>query len=281
MSVEVTLRRLGGVATSSTLIRIHSRPVFRQARLDGTILRAGPDRYVLPGGKERIAAAARVNGSLTHLSAAQHHGWRVKNTPEQVQVVVPRGRKVSPDRRVGVELFRGPTSGLVTDKVRTVIDCARKLPFDAALGVADSALKDPDVTREALMAAAMASPRTGRGRVIRVIEYADSGAANTFESSLRALAIEAGLQVETQVLIGNIGQCDVADRGRRIAIEGDSYRYHSKPSAFRKDVRRYTTFARLGWIVVRFTVEDVLDDPDYVLAVLRDVCALRPQVGVA
>ena len=84
--------------------------------------------------------------------------------------------------------------------------------------------------------------------------------------------------MKAQVKIGTVGVCDLADRSRMIAIEGDSYRYHSSPAAFRKDVRRYTKLGRLGWLVLRFTLEDVLETPDYVLDVLRDVMRLRPVV---
>jgi hypothetical protein len=50
----------------------------------------------------------------------------------------------------------------VTDPVRTVIDCARDLPFDEALAVADSALRSGKVGPDALRQAAARSPRTGR-----------------------------------------------------------------------------------------------------------------------
>jgi len=212
MDATQALRSVGGIADSSTLVKMVGRRRFRQAVRRELVVRAGPDRYVLPGAKERLAAAARVAGSLTHLSAAQHWGWKVKTPPAAPQVVVPRGRKLSHERRKGIEIFRGPLDGLVTSKIRTVIDCARTLPFDEALAVADAALNDPDVSRDALMAEALASPRTGRARVVRVVQHADPGADNSFESVLRALCIDAGFEVETQVQIGDLGWCDIADR---------------------------------------------------------------------
>jgi len=278
MNAVIALRRLGGIADAPTLIAAVSRREFDGALRRGDILRAGHNRYVLPGAKDRVNAAARVGGSLTLLSAAMHHGWRVKTPPARPQVVVPAGRKVSVERAEGVELFRGPVDGVATGKLRTVIDCLRRLPFDEALAVADSALADPDVTLELLQAAAEASSRTGRRRVLRVLRYADQRAANTFESALRALCIEAGLDVEPQVQIGDIGRCDVGDRSRRIAIEGDSFRYHSSPIDYERDVHRYTAFGRLGWLVLRFTLDDALERPDYVRAVLRDVLVHRPPV---
>lgn len=216
---------------------------------------------------------------MSHLSAAQHWGWRIKTPPDVVQVVVPRGRKISDERAEGLAIFRGPVDGIVTNKLRTVVDCCRVLPFDEALAVADSALQDPEVTLPGLRREAEASSRNGRSRALRVLSYADPGAANSFESVLRALCIEAGLDVEAQVAIGDIGICDMADRSRMIAIEGESFRYHGSEQMFEKDVRRYTAFGRLGWLVLRFTVDDVIDRPAYVLEVLRDVLAIRPVVS--
>ena len=163
--------------------------------------------------------------------------------------------------------------------MRTVIDCCRHLPFDEALAVADSALQDVDVSLADLMDAAHSSPRTGRSRVLRVLSHADPGSANSFESALRALCIEAGLEVEAQGDIGGVGVCDIVDRRRMLAIEGESFAYHGSEKAFEKDVRRYTAFGRRGWLVIRFTVNDVLTNPSYVSRVLSDVMACRPVVS--
>jgi len=267
------------VSDAATLVRLSGRADFRRGVRQQTIVRAGPNRYVLPGGKERLEAAARVGGAVSHLSAAQHWGYRIKTAPERIQVVVPRGRKVTDQRAEGIDLFIGPVDGPVTDPIRTVIDCCRVLPFDEALAVADSSLRQPDVTLERLVAAAELSSRKGRSRVLGVLEYADPGADNSAESVLRALWIQAGLKVKAQVKIGQVGSCDVADPGRRIAIELDSFRYHGANEAlFNRDVRRYTGFGRLGWLVLRFTLDEVLNQPSYVLEVLREVKAVRPVV---
>jgi len=279
VDVAKVLRQQGGVSDAAALIGIVGRPAFRRAVRQGQIRKAGHNRYVLPGGKQRLDAAARVGGALSHLSAAQHWGFRIKTPPACVQVMVPRGRKVSDERAEGVELFTGPVDGFVTDRIRTVIDCCRALPFDEALAVADSSLRSPEVSMDKLVEAAEQSSRKGRSRVLRVLAHANPGAANSFESVLRALCIEAGLDVEAQVEIGDIGRCDIADQSRMIVVEGESFRYHGSESAFEKDVRRYTAFGRLGWLVLRFTVDDVINRPSYVLNVLRDVIEIRPVVS--
>ena len=52
-------------------------------------------RYALPGTDEHRRTAHRLHAVLSHLSAAQHHGWKVKVPPEQAWVTVRRNRKVS------------------------------------------------------------------------------------------------------------------------------------------------------------------------------------------
>jgi hypothetical protein len=91
----------------------------------------------------------------------------------------------------------------VTTPSRTVIDCARLLPFDEALAIADSALRSGFVTREELTEADVRG--AGALAVRRVVRHADPRAANPFESVLRALCLEAGLSVEPQgeVVLGH------------------------------------------------------------------------------
>ena len=161
-------------------------------------------------------------------------------------------------------------------RAQTVVDCARTLPFDEALCVADSAMRDPRVTRDDLLAAVEQSPRSGRGKVRHVVESADEGAANAFESLVRAVAMEVdGLRLRTKVQVGSIGWVDLADPALRIVVECDSWAFHSGEDLFRRDVRRYTDMVRRDWLVVRFVWEDARSDQDRIRAVLRDVVALR------
>jgi very-short-patch-repair endonuclease len=181
----------------------------------------------------------------------------------------PEGRACG-ERRASVVRTR------VTGKLRTVVDCARWLPFPDGLSVADSALRAGDLTKSQLLTAAEASPRTGRPAAIKVARAADGRAANPFESSLRAIAEGVpGLRVEPQVPIGAVGHADLADEHLQIAIEAESWEFHATPEAFRYDVRRYTSFSRLDWLLVRFLWEDVMHRPELVHAILADVARHR------
>jgi very-short-patch-repair endonuclease len=279
MSPGDALTRLGGVATSAELRRLTSRRRLRTALTNGRVVRVSKGVYALPGCAEARLAAARVGGVVSHLSAAQHYRWPLKLPPTRPTITVPRRR--SGLDTAGLELHWAGLSPDqvhhgVTTKVQTVIDCARSYPFDVALAVADSALRD-GVRREDLTAAALASPRTGRSKALRVVRAADGRAANPFESVLRAIADDVpGLCVVPQQPVGDVGYVDLLDQRLRLVIEADSFQWHSTRRAWARDVRRYTCFVRLGYTVVRFTWGEVMFQPEYVRAVLLDLVAMGP-----
>jgi very-short-patch-repair endonuclease len=279
MEVQEALDFVGGVGTAGELFALTSRRKVRTALASGELVRIMRGRYGRPETNAR-ATAARLGGVLSHLSAALHWGWAVKRPPTMTQIVVPRGRNVDAARRHGVDLRwavldAGDHAGVATTPVRTVIDCARLLPFDEALVVADSALRSRLVTREQLLAAAASSPRTGRRRVLDVIGFADPRAANAFESVLRAIVREvAGAQFEPQLTIGTLGRPDLVDVEHRLILEADSFAFHSDAEALVRDIERYNGFVIEGWTVLRFGWRHVMEQPDYVLACVRAALAV-------
>ena len=130
--------------------------------------------------------------------------------------------------------------------MRTVLDCARFLPFDAALAVADSALRS-GVTRTELLLACARLPRTGRARAFRVVELADARAANAFESVLRAVLMDVpGTHFEPQVWIGNLGRPDLVDLVDMVVVEADSFEFHSDSASLNHDMERYNVVRLRG-----------------------------------
>jgi len=282
MDLTELVIKLGGIATTKELLELFDRPTIRHALGDGRIVRVARGHYGLPGGPEAIAAARRVGGVVSHLSAAQHWGWKVKLPPERPVITVPRNRKLTDRQRAGIDvrwfnLHSDDVHEGVTSKVRTVGDCARTYDFDAALSVADSAVRNGDATPAQLRIDALAGPRTGRPAALRVADFVDGRAANPFESVLRAICLEIpGLLVEPQVWVGGVGRVDLLDETNSLVLEADSWEFHGERSAFVRDVRRYTCFVRLGYAVVNFTWEEVMFEQDYVRAVLADMVRLGP-----
>lgn len=280
VKVEAALGRLGGIATFSELRRLCSRTKIRVALASGRIVRDGHGRYSLPDTDEALRAANKLSGVLCLDSAARYHGWKVKHQPASPAVAVRRNRKLSPERREGlrvlyVDLPPADVRGRATGFVRTVMDCASRLPFDEALAIADSALRAGHVTKSELVLAAERMPDRYRKRCRRVARHASALADNPFESVLRAIALDVpGLRVEPQVPVPGLGRPDLLDRRLRLVIEAESFEFHGKRRLLKRDCERYNAFAIGGWLVVRFAWEHVIFDPAYVHRALRAVVLL-------
>lgn len=281
MQVVECLSQLGGIASRAQLVRITSRKEVDRALRHGDIVAVGHGRYAVSAVDDAVRRAHALNGVLSHTSAALQHGWEVMSVPERPHVTVPRKRKVSPERRRGVELHRGDLTpdeidGIATSKEFTLTQCLRVLPFREGLAVADSAARHGELSLRRRVAITARGP--GSPRIRRIVDAARGEAANPFESGLRAVALEVpGLDVEPQVLIrAETGwtRPDIVDRERRIVLEADSFEWHGKRKALRRDARRYNLLVVDGWIVLRFAWEDVMFDPEYVHRVLVAVVAL-------
>jgi hypothetical protein len=208
------LTQLGGVATLAELTQALTRHQVRHAVAGGRIEHLRRDTYVLPGLDEARRAAICAGGVLGGVGAAQYWGWKVRMPPDRPCVVLPRNaRRPAGDLECHWQgLGEDDVVDGVTGRVATVVCCARWYDVPTALSVADSALREGVVTREQLLAAAEASPRTGRAKVLAVVAAADARAANPFESCLRAHALDVpGLHLEAQGCLPGIGVVDLLD----------------------------------------------------------------------
>lgn len=279
----------GGVATRAALVAATSRREVDEALRAGKLSIVARGRYALAGADAAVAAAHRLSGVLTLESAALWHGWAVKTAAGPPHVAVPRNRRVRPGQAAGVVLhYRDLTAddrqGDATSREATLLHCLRELPFDAALAVADSALRDGEL---AMLRRVAASARgAGAARVRRVVEAARAEAANPFESVLRALALGvSGWRPEPQRWIELPDQWirpDLVDEELMIVLEADSYEWHGDRSALRRDARRYDELVAAGWLVLRFAWEDVMFDQDWVAGIIRRAVERRRDgIGLA
>lgn len=273
MGVAASLTTCGGCATWTQLRRNHTDAAIRAATRRGEIVKVARGRYAMPTVSEHRLEALRRSAVSSHLSAATDYGWPVVRAPEVPWVTVPRHRRVDPADRVGVRLHWAtlPERDLrcgVTSPLRTVLDCARALPFPEALAVADSALRSGQVTQADLRRGAAALRGPGVRGIRRVAELADGRAANPLESALRAAVADVpGTAFVPQWTIAEPGifaVADLADPGLGLILEAEGYAAHGSRDAWRADARRFTGLAAYGWSVLRFPYEDVIHHPDQV-----------------
>ena len=286
---DTALARLGGIARRDRLRALSHWRRIDAALADGSIVRVAHGWYSLPLAQSGRREALRLTGAASHTTAANHWGWKVKTASEQPHVTVRAKRHLAPEAQARAVIHWRDlqpdevADGWVTTPVRTVIDCCLDLPFDEALAVADSALRSGLIRRAVTESARWLGPRQ-RSKVVRVMGAADRRAANPFESVLRAICLEvAGIQVEPQTRIrydGFQARVDLADEDLRLVFEADSHEFHTERKAFDRDCRRYNGLVTRDWLVLRFTWEQVMFEPQVVRRAVDDLVGLRRAQGL-
>ena len=284
--VVAAIGRCGGISDTATLVRLTSRTQLDNAMMRGLILKDARGRYALPTAELGRRTANQLSAVMSHTSAAAHWGWEMKVVPLRPTVTVPRKRRVPAIVRRETDVFwrtlgAGPIApGQATSPLQTVIDCARWLPFDEALAIADSALRHRSVTRDQLLAARPTIAGRGSPAVVRVLCVADGRADNPFESALRATSLDVtDLRLVPQVEIRSRGRRmvrpDLVDEALRIVVEADSFEHHGSRRALAIDCARYDNLVSDGWTVLRFAWEQVMFQPGWVLGCLNAVTRRR------
>ncbi len=254
-------------------------------------MRVARGRYALADCPDPWVTAHRLDAVVSHASAAQVWGLGVLSAPVVPHVIVGRHRHDLARVPAAVHWANLAPQEMdgrlrVTTPLRTVLDCARALPFADALAIADSALRSALVGGSELRAAALGLRGAGRRRVLRVAMSADGRAASPLESAMRSVFIEAQISgFEPQLVVRDgpfYARVDLGDAARRIVAEADSFEHHGHRAALARDCRRYTELVIRGWRVLRFAWEDVMFDRAWVVEAVQaavEGSAHRPAGG--
>ena len=290
-AVEELLARQGRVARRRDLLKAGlSRRELRRRVLRGELRPLSPHLFTDAAqpspGEDLRAAAVALDAVVSHQDAALLWGLELVTTPTERTLTVGRNR--SRAHRAGVRVHRADLDedeqvlreGLrITTVVVTVVDLARRLPLAEAVAVGDSALRRRLATLQQLRTALRALPAgRGRDRVARVIALLDPRCGSVLESLLRVLLTEHGLRPQTQVVVRTrtgrrIGRVDFAWPDLRLVVECDGFACHADRTSYRQDRRRGNALVLAGWQVLRFSWEDVVRHPAYVVATVRGVLA--------
>jgi very-short-patch-repair endonuclease len=144
-------------------------------------------------------------------------------------------------------------------------------PREALVSI-DSALHQGRTSVAAVARALPATAPAGRRLLLRL---ADGRAASVPETLARLALRASGLRVEVGVPITDVGFVDLLVDGR-VVVELDGFAYHSGRKEFAADRRRDRELVARGFLVLRFTYADAVDDPTRVVDAVRAALASWP-----
>jgi len=249
------------------------------------VARGGYRLIELVGETELVRAAATVLPSavVSHFSAARIHGMSF--VPTVHASVTVHASKTHKFAGVRVIRCRDMKSGHVEDwgglsvttVARTAFDLASELSRRHLAVIVDEALASRRTTLDELDDVLRDVARKGKPgvRAMRSVLEARTQ-SDQRQTKLEKIGLQiltsGGLppfEVEYPIPWRPDRRYDVAFVAAQLAIEWDSFRWHSQESVFQSDRERDREAIEHGWHVLRFTWKDVTENPDMVLHSVR------------
>jgi predicted transcriptional regulator of viral defense system len=229
--------------------------------------------------------ASGPGSALSHRDAAALHGLRPSNRATVDVTTADRGHADRP----GITLHRAVLDAAdrttldaipVTTVARTLVDLADTLAPDH-LAKALSEAERLNVLDLTALEQARARTRGRRGSADRALraalaEHAHLGATLTrssLEDAFRALLRQAGLPAPRTNAALHGHEVDALWPDQRLVAELDGYAFHHGRRAFQDDRAKDAALAARGYLVVRFTHDDVVRRGGHVAATLRQLLA--------
>ncbi len=267
-----------------------SKKAISNAARAGRLIQVHPRVYAVGHGhidlRGRLVAALLYVGrgaALSHTTG----GWLWKvleavptvihvSAPGDVQsldaVVVHHPRRFHVVRRDGLP---------VTAVGRTLVDIAGMLPFDAVRkAIANASFRDLLTPTEAV--SALKRGRRGSAAVRLALTQTLPELARTLSPLedlfvIRCDAAELPPPEMNRTILGF--KVDAVWRDRKIAVELDGGQAHGHPAAVHTDRARDLRLRRAGWIILRYSRQQIESDWPMVLAELRSYL-LTPELSV-
>ena len=230
---------------------------------------------------------------FTHLTAAAAYGWWLPEAPAHPVFAAMPSSEPRP-RRPGALVFRHPhppemqeLRGLrLTTPAETLLALARDLtPLDLIV-VADSAVRQGDVTLDELAQIVTGTRRRGAPALRALVPSIDPRSESAWESVMRLLHRAADIPVEPQHELTDdrgrfIARADLWICGTRRVHEYDGS-VHRDPDAHAADLSRDRALSLAGWERHGFTKRHLLHDgasiiraSDELLGRSWDVCRVE------
>ena len=240
----------------------------------------------------RAGLIAGPKGAITsHLLAGHLH--RLQGLPELVRPALTVAEGVGGYSTAGLIVHRTatleaaphPVQGFpATTAARTVADLAPTLTLEQLVSAMDSALRAGTVNKADL--AAVCLRRAGRPGVEllrKATPLARVGSDSALESRIRLVIVGGGLpEPMLQIVVvvdGETYRIDMGYYAPQVAIEGDGRDPHELPDALFRDRRRQNALSNSGWLPLRFTWDDVINRPAYIVAQVAKALSQPPATG--
>ena len=242
-----------------------------------------------PSWEQRVLAAVLAAGDgavASHMSAAAL--WRFDGVPPTAEIDVTVARPRCPRAVPGTvhrTLELGPADveprQLIprTTAARTLVDIAGRLTPSQLEAALDDAERRGLIWRPHLRWRVNALRRRGRPGVPALADLLDRtegrplGDSWLEQAGIR-LIVEAGLpvprvQVELRKAGGGIARVDLLWDDAKLVVELAAHGTHASRRHRQSDAERAARLGLVGWQVVEFTYEDVVERPGYVVDMIR------------
>lgn len=296
--IDDIARRQHGLITSEQAVTALGRGRKQRWVAERRLLMTQPRVFRLAGTphtwhQQLLAAVLSTDGVASHRSAAEM--WGLIQPAGYVDVSIPpeRAPRAQPPAIVHriIDLhpeLAVPREGIpITDPVRTIIDLGLVLPLWAvrdalSRGLTTKLLSVLEV--EWLRDRLGRQGRNGTGVVRDLLEersLTGGAEASVLEQRLTVLTRRHGLpapalQHEVWHAGRFVARVDAAYPERMLAIEVDGFAHHSSPDAFQRDRTRQNRLVALGWTVLRFTWDDVVNRPATVATTIEQAIGRLP-----
>ncbi|MBD8062737.1 DUF559 domain-containing protein [Oceanitalea stevensii] len=262
----------GGVGTRTQIARTTAeRRAVTAAVAAGQVRDLGAGWLALADAQESVVVARRMGAAITCVSIAEFFDLPLLVTPDRPHIALPRRRgRRSIDMAVRVHGEGSWTAPLpvglplapLADALARVLRCR---PTEEAAVVLDAALRKGLVAPEAVR-----RTLTGRGSpaALATLERCSPRSRSVIETRARLALEDAGLIVSAGVKIDGVGEVDLVVEGR-IVVECDGFAYHSGRAEYREDRRRDRALLERGYLVLRFTWEEIMQDPRVIVSAVK------------
>lgn len=242
-----------------------------------------------PAARARAALlATQCEAVVSHTTAAGVWALEAPADPE-LHLIVPLDSRV---RLAGVRTHRVPIADddvavvdglLVTGLARTIVDCILWLSEEQGRRLALAAVQRGRVDLAELRVALRAvGRRHGVARARSVLSDLGDGAQSEMEVRVHRILRREGIlgwsaNAAVRDAAGLIGYVDLLFASERVVVELDGRAFHTDPDRFQRDRERQNRLVAQGYVVLRFTWDDVVHRSASMVAQIR--AALRREVA--